>query len=83
MTKATLIKTTLNWGWLKGSELKSIIIKAGAWQHPGRHGAGTAENSIASSEGCYWKTDFQKARTRVLKPAPTVTHLLQQGHSSK
>jgi hypothetical protein len=29
MTKASLIRTTFNWGWLTGSE--------DAWQHPGRH----------------------------------------------
>jgi len=40
MTKATLLRTTFNWGWLTGSEVQFIIIKAGAWQHPGRHGAG-------------------------------------------
>jgi hypothetical protein len=28
MTKATLMKTTFNWGWLTGSEVQSIIIKA-------------------------------------------------------
>jgi hypothetical protein len=39
-TKATLIRTTFIWGWLTGSEVQSIIIKAGAWQHPGRHGSG-------------------------------------------
>jgi hypothetical protein len=39
MTKASLIKTIFNWGWLTGSEVQSIIIKVGAWQHPGRHGA--------------------------------------------
>ena len=27
MTKATLIRTTFNWGWLKGLEVQSIIIK--------------------------------------------------------
>jgi len=31
-------RTTFNWGWLTGSEVQSIIIKAGTWQHPGRHG---------------------------------------------
>jgi hypothetical protein len=36
MTKATLIK--------------DIIIKVGAWQSPGRHGAGRAESSTSSSE---------------------------------
>jgi hypothetical protein len=45
MAKATLIRTTFNWGWLTGSEVQSIIFKVGAWQHPGRHGAGGAESS--------------------------------------
>jgi hypothetical protein len=51
MTKATLIKTTFNWGWLTGSKIQSIIIMVGAWQHLGRHGAGRAESSTSSSEG--------------------------------
>jgi hypothetical protein len=38
MTKATPIITAFNWGWLTGSEVQSIIIKEGAWQHPGKHG---------------------------------------------
>jgi hypothetical protein len=50
MTKTTLIRT-FNWGWLTGSEVQSIIIKVGTWQHPGRNGAGGAESSISSSEG--------------------------------
>ena len=45
MTKATLIRTTFIWGWLTGSEVQSIVIKGGAWQHPGRHDAGRAESS--------------------------------------
>jgi hypothetical protein len=52
MTKATLISTTFNWGWLAGSEAQSIIIKVETWLHPGRHGAGGAESSTSSSEGC-------------------------------
>jgi hypothetical protein len=36
MTKATLIRTTFNWGWLTDSEVQSIVIKTGAWQHIGR-----------------------------------------------
>jgi hypothetical protein len=47
MTKATLIRTTFNWGWLTGSEVQSIIIKVGAWQCPGRHGAGRDESSTS------------------------------------
>jgi hypothetical protein len=50
MTKATLIRTTFNWGWLAGSEVQFIIIKVGAW-YPVRHGAGGAESSMSSSEG--------------------------------
>jgi len=52
MTKASLIRTTFHWGWLTGSEIQSVIFKAGAWQLPGRHGAGRAEGSTSSSEGC-------------------------------
>jgi hypothetical protein len=52
MTKASLIKDKIQVGWLTGSKVQSIIIKAGAWQHPGRHGAGGAESSASSSEGC-------------------------------
>jgi hypothetical protein len=52
MSKATLIRITFNWDWLIGSEAQSIIIKVGTWWHPGRHGAGRAENSTSSSEGC-------------------------------
>ena len=40
MTKATLIRTTFNWGWPTVSEVQSINIEAETWQHPGRHGAG-------------------------------------------
>jgi hypothetical protein len=52
MTNATLIWTTFNWSWLTGSEVQLIIIKAGAQQNPGRHGAGGAESSTSSSDGC-------------------------------
>jgi hypothetical protein len=82
MTKATL-RTIFNWGWLPGSEVQSIIIKVGAWQHPGRQGGRGAKSSTSSSEGCYQNTGFQAARMRVLKPTPIVTHLLQQGHTYK
>jgi hypothetical protein len=58
MTKATLIRTTFNWGWLTGSEVQSIIIKVGAWQHPDRHGSGGAASSTSSSEGCEQNSDL-------------------------
>jgi hypothetical protein len=51
VTMATLTRTTFNWGWLTGSKVQSIIIKAGRWQHPGRHGADRVESSTSSSEG--------------------------------
>jgi hypothetical protein len=65
MTKATLIRTTFNWGWLTGSEVQSIIIKAEAWQCPGRHGAGGAESSTSSPEGKQEQTAFQTAKRKV------------------
>ena len=54
LAKATLIRTTFNWSWFPGSEVHSVIIKEGTWQHPGRHGAGGSgsESSTSSSEGC-------------------------------
>jgi hypothetical protein len=79
MTNATLIRTTFNWGWLTGSEVQSIIIKAGTQQHTSRHGAGGAESSMLSSEGCY-NTGLQAARTKVLKP--TRPYLIQKSHTS-
>ena len=49
MTKTTLIRTTLNWSWLTGSEVQSVIIKKGGWQIPDRHYI--AERSTSLSEG--------------------------------
>ena len=70
MTKATLI--TFNWCWLTGSEVQSIIIKAGVWQHPGRHGA-EAESSTSCSKGKQEKTGFQAARTQLKAQAHSDT----------
>jgi hypothetical protein len=66
ITNATLIRITFNLGWLTGSEVQSIIIKAGAGQCPGRCGAGGAESSTSCSKVSWEKADFQAARTRVL-----------------
>jgi hypothetical protein len=69
-----LISTTFNWGWL--SEVPSIIIKGGTWQHPGRHG------TESSTKGQQENTAvFQAARKRITKPIFTVTHSLQHGHT--
>jgi hypothetical protein len=51
MTKATPMRSTFNWDVLIDSEVQSIIIKTGAWQHPSWHGAGGAESFTSSSEG--------------------------------
>jgi hypothetical protein len=80
MTKVPLIRTTFNWGWLIVSEVQSIIIKVGTWWQTGRHGARGAVSSTSSSES-YQNIGFQAAKMRVLKPTPTVAHLLQQGHT--
>jgi hypothetical protein len=45
MTKATLIRTTFSWSWLKGLEVQSDLIKVGIRRYPGRHGAGGTESS--------------------------------------
>jgi hypothetical protein len=52
MTKATLIRTTFNWGWFTGPEFQDTIIKEGVWKPPGRHNADGAESSTSSSEDC-------------------------------
>jgi hypothetical protein len=51
MNKASLISTMFNWGWLTGSEVQSIIIKAVPWQCPDRHGTGEVESPTSCSEG--------------------------------
>ncbi|EDL04488.1 mCG147104 [Mus musculus] len=78
MTKSSLIKDSINWGWLTGSEVQPVISKAGAWQYLGRHGGGGAESSTSSSQGCKQNTDFQaslSAHTHSNTP-PTGLHLL-------
>jgi hypothetical protein len=82
MTKTTLKRTTFIWGWLAGSEIQSIIINVAKCQCPGRDGAGEAKSSTSSSKGFEQNSGFQEARVWVLKPTPTVTHQLQQGHTS-
>jgi hypothetical protein len=52
-------KNNIYWVWLTGSEVQTIIIKARAWQDPGRHGAGEAESFTSSSEGFQEKTSSQ------------------------
>lgn len=56
-------------------------MKIGTQERLGRHGAEETVGSTTSSEGCYEVTGSQAPRRRVLKTTPTVTRLLQQGHS--
>jgi len=56
MTKASLIKDNISLG-LAYRFRTSVHYRqgrgmAGAWQYPGRHGAGGAESSTSPSEGC-------------------------------
>jgi hypothetical protein len=67
MTKATLIRTTFNEGWLTGSEVQSIIIMSGSKAASRQAWAGRAESATSCSEGKQ-KTVSQAARTRILKP---------------
>ena len=78
MTKTTLMNTTFNWAQLKGSEVQSIIIKMGTWEHPGRNDTGGTESSTSSSEGCQQTTLLLGSQDESLKT--TVVHLLQQVH---
>jgi hypothetical protein len=57
--QGNIIRTIFNWGWLMSSEVQSVIIKAGAWQHSDRHGTGKTESSTSSSsEGYEYKADL-------------------------
>jgi hypothetical protein len=62
------------WRWRKGKD------------RPGRHGTreeAKTKSSTFCSQGKQEKTNiFQAAKKRISKPTPTVTHFLQQGHTS-
>jgi hypothetical protein len=75
ITKATLIRTTFNWGWLTVQRISPLSSR---WEH-----SSIQTGMVQASQGKQEKTDFHTARTRVLKPMPTVTHLFQKGHTSK
>jgi hypothetical protein len=71
-----------NRGCLISSEVQSIIIKVGAWQSPGRHGAGGVESSTSSGKGSQEQTVFRKLGGRVSKTTSTETQFFQQDHTS-
>jgi len=79
MTKATLIRTTLNRGWLTGSEIQSIIIRVRAQ---------SIQADIVLEELRVLHLDPKAVRrlggsqaTRRVSKA-TVTHFLQHGHAN-
>jgi hypothetical protein len=82
MTKTILIRITFHWGWLTGSEVQSSNIKVGAWQHPGSQVQEEVRVLHLHPKETKEHTGFQEARRRVSKPTPTVTHFIQQGHTS-
>jgi hypothetical protein len=97
MIKATLKRTTFNWGWFTGSEVQSVIIKVGSMTASCRHGAGEgAESSTASHKASQEKTRIlsqlggpslsqwvePEHRRRTPKPSPRVLHFLQRDHTS-
>jgi hypothetical protein len=70
--KATLIRTTFNWDWRTGSEVQSIVIKAGTW-----HQAGMVQEELRVLH-LYLKDARRWLASRQLGQ---VTHFLQQGHT--
>jgi hypothetical protein len=56
-------RTTFNWGWLRGSEVQSIIIKAESMGASMQAGAGGTESSTSCPEGKQ-KTVFQAAKRK-------------------
>jgi len=65
-------KDNINEHRIAGSETQSSIIKLGAWQQPGIHGARESESSTSSSEGWLGKIGLHVDRKRVLKPMPNM-----------
>jgi hypothetical protein len=88
MTKASLNKTTFNWGCLTDSEVQSIIIKVGAWQYPGMAQVELrvlclhpkAASGRLTSRQLGWGS---YTHTHSDTPIPTRSHLFQQGHTSR
>lgn len=73
MTKATLLKTTFNWGWLTGSEVQSIIIMAGSMVV--RHGPEGAEICTSCFKRSSEKFSKHPPNPRDTLP-PTWPHLI-------
>jgi hypothetical protein len=72
MTKATLIRTTFNWVWLTGQKFNPLSSRQ---EH------GSVQAGMVQEELRVLHLRLKAARMGDLKPIPTVTHLLQQGHT--
>jgi hypothetical protein len=79
MTKASLIRT-FNWA---GLQVQRFSPSSSGWEH-GSIQAGMAQEELRVLH-LYLKAASRilaSRQLRVLEPTPTVTHLLQQGHTS-
>ena len=80
MTKASLIKTTFNWGWLTGSghyhQGGSMAVSRQAWRRQSWEIYVFIQRLLVED---WLPGNWGES----LKPIPTVTHLFQQGHTSK
>jgi hypothetical protein len=68
-----LERPTFNWVWLTGSEVQSIIIKAGS--------SAVSRQKLGVLHLHPKEAQSRLAWRRVSKPTPTVTHSFQQGHT--
>ena len=79
-SKATLIRTICNWGWLTGSELQSIIIMAGvllnAFSRPARKNT-TDQNLLRQNFIAYIfrSQSARSKRERKRNPVPILGEL--------
>lgn len=79
ITKASLISTTLNWGWLTVQRSSLLSSWQEARQHMGRHGAGEGPMRSKYASVGSRKSKPVGLNIEVLKPQS----FLQLGHTSK
>ena len=77
MTKATLIKDNINWVWLPGSEVPSIITMVGGMTVMVLE----KELRVLHLHLKAVRRRLASSRKKLPLPTPTVTHFLQ-GHTS-
>ena len=67
---------------LQGLRSSSLSSWQEAWQCPGRHSTGGAERSTSCSKGKQENTNNFQAAQSLSELTTTVTHFVQQGHTS-